>query len=95
MGDVDVRDLLARKAELDGQFADLEAAALVELVDAKDALRADPDSEEAKQRKTAAVEAVQLFRELTRAGRTVAVGGDAVVSTTAPAETPETPGSEG
>lgn len=53
---------------------------LAELVDAKEAYRDDP-SDENKERKAAAVAAVQEHRALARAGRTASptVGGDAFV----------------
>lgn len=50
---------------------------LDELVDAKDAARANRSEANVK-RKAAAVAAVQEYRARTRAGRTSLVGGDAV-----------------
>lgn len=88
----DINELIEAKRAADAALADAEAGVLDELVAAKDAYRTDP-SEGNRTRKAAAVSAIQYVREVQRTGRaTHAVGGDAVASTPAPAETP---GSEG
>lgn len=82
MADVDLRALIQQKESIDHQLAQMEAQALTELVDAKDAHRADP-SEANRLRKAAAVTQIQRLRGYQRAGRTgTRVGGDAFLSPT-------------
>jgi len=81
MADVDLAALLEQRAALDAQITDAHVQALSELIDAKDAYRADP-TEENRLRKAAAGATIQQLRAHLRAGRTApAVAGDAFIST--------------
>lgn len=76
----DLERLLAAKADADRQLAEAEAGLLAELVAAKKAYRADR-SPGNRDRKDTAAAAVQAYRAVIRAGRTVHdVAGDAVAS---------------
>lgn len=82
MADVDIPALIAQRAALDEVIAAAEFDALVELVAAKDAYRADA-SEANRLRKAAAVTLVQQLRGHLRANRPgTRIGGDAFISTT-------------
>jgi len=74
----DIADLLAQKADIDRQVLDAMAAAETELLAAKEAYRADPTNETA-QRRLDAIAAIQAIRAAVRAGRPLAVAGDAFV----------------
>lgn len=76
----DVAALLAQKADLEAQLVAAEQDALAELLAAKEAYRANPTNETA-QRRLDAIAAIQAIRALVRAGRPLAVGGDAFVAT--------------
>lgn len=74
-------DLIAAKAAADAALASAEDGARRRLLAAKEALRDNPDDEDAKAEKAEAVAEMQAVRGVLREGRQVtAVGGDAVAS---------------
>lgn len=75
----DLERLLADKANADAALADVEAQLLEDLAEAKDAYGADPSSE-GKAAKQAAAEALRLYRQVVRSGRSGLLAGDTYVS---------------
>lgn len=71
--------LLADKAAADAALADVEAQLLENLAEAKDAYGADP-SPAGKAAKQEAAEALRLYRQVVRSGRSGLLAGDTYVS---------------